>query len=169
MSADGRPFGTLELRALVFSFGCAACLSIDFGPDPSEVERSPARAIEELCKKQRYELEGSARRTEGITGGSCAFSVGPDAGVVRFIVTDAVSSPYSRYWFEVLLADEDGTNGRWDTVPGESHALGMAYSVSARIGETTRVIDVRLYAERTDPYDTGCSVGRRSRRPPNAP
>ena len=161
--------GPLELRALVVSLGCAACLSIDFGADPSEVERSPARAIEELCDKERYELEGSAKRTEGITGGSCAFSVGPDAGVVRFIVTDAVSTPYSRYWFEVLLADEDGTNGRWDTVAGESHALGMAYSVSARIGKTTRVLDVRLYAERTDPLDTGCSIAPPSHRRPNAP
>jgi hypothetical protein len=165
MSADGRcRFGPLEWRASLLALGCGACLSIDFGPEPSEVERSPARAIEEFCDKERYELEGSAKRTEGITGGSCAFTVGPSEGVVRFIVTDAVSSPYARYWFEVLLTDDDGTNGRWKTVPGESRTGLMVYSVSAESARKTRVIDVRLYAERTDPLDQGgCSISRHSR------
>lgn len=166
MSADRRRwFGALEWRAALLALACGACLSIDFGPDPSEVERSPARAIEEFCEKNRYELEGSAKRTEGITGGSCAFSVGPSEGVVRFIVTDAVSSPYARYWFEVLLVDEDGSNGRWKTIPGDSDTstVGTAYAVSAKKGQTTRIIDVRLYAEQTDPLDTGCSISRRSR------
>jgi len=165
MSANERRwFRPLEWRASLLALACAACLSIDFGPDPSEVERPPARAIEEFCDKERYELEGSAKRTEGITGGSCAFLVGPSEGSVRFIVTDAVSSPYARYWFEVLLTDEDGTNGRWKTVAGESGSVGQTYSVPARIGVATRIIDVRLYAERTDPLDgSGCSIQRRSR------
>lgn len=165
MSADQRrSFGPLEGRALLLAFGCAACISIDFGPDPSEVERSPARAIEEYCKEQRYELEGTAKRTEGLTSDSCAFSVGPSEGVVRFIVSDATSSPYARYWFEALLTDRDGTNGRWEMVPGESHPLGTAFPVSASNGETTRIIDVRLFSQRTDPFDTsGCSIARRAR------
>jgi hypothetical protein len=165
MSANGRGrIGPLEWRISLLAFGSAACLSIDFGPDPSEVERSPARAIEQFCDKARYELEGSAKRTEGITGGSCAFLVGPTGGSVRFIVTEAVASPYARYWFEVLLTDDDGTNGRWKTVAGESDSVGQTYSVFAKTGVTTRIIDVRLYAERTDPTEgSGCSVRRRSR------
>lgn len=165
MSVDGRrPFGAFEWRAFLLALGCAACLSIDFGPDPSEVERSPARAIEEFCDEERYELEGSAKRTEGITGGSCAFSVGPSEGVVRFLVSGASSSPYARYWFEVLLTDDDGTNGRWKTIAGESRTGLMVYSVSAENGRKTRIVDVRLYAERTDPLDQGgCSISRRSR------
>jgi hypothetical protein len=148
----------------LLALGCAACLSLDFGPDPNEVERSPARAIEEFCDKERYELEGSAKRTEGITRGTCAFSVGPSEGVVTFVVSEAVLSPYANYWFEVLLVDEDGENGRWKTVAGDSDTttVGTGYSVPAKIGVTTRIIDVRLYAERTDP-GTGCSIPRRAR------
>lgn len=149
---------------MLLAFGCAACLSIDFGPDPSEVERSPARAIEGFCEGQRYELEGSAKRTEGITSDSCAFSVGPSEGVVRFVVTDATSSPSATYWFEVLLTDRDGTNGRWEMVPGESHPLGTAYPVPADLGKTTRVVDVRLFAQQSNPFDSGCSIARRARR-----
>ena len=159
MSADRWfSFGPLERRSLALAFACTACFSIDLFDDLNPSQRTPARYIEKLCKSGNYELEGSGELTTGLTDDSCGFSLGPEAGAVRFIVPgeDLI---YDTHMFEILVAKEDGTNARWDQVPGDA---GNVYSVSARVGETTRIIDVRIEGTFLD--DTGCAIARRRMR-----
>jgi hypothetical protein len=164
MSAErSRFFGPLERRALALAFACTACVSIDFSDNQDRTERSSAGLLELFCKSDDYELEGSAKKTSGLTSDSCGFSVGPGDGKVKLILDETVVYRYQNYTFEALVTSGDGTNAKWRAVFGEDHGVGkVAFPISSESGKLERIVDVRVVGE-LRPGVIGCSIARRAR------
>lgn len=168
---------TMALGALA----CWACL--DVGPDTSSetVEITHARLLDVLCERNAYTLDGAATRIAGPTEDSCAFDLGPGTGSVSF-PSDAVPE-FERFAegygvIDVLMVDlgERNPRPRWltlDTPAPEGTANRVGYeppTIPLTItseGKHLALLDIEVKVVTS--YSGGCSLPRRSRRPPRAP
>ncbi len=138
---------------LVATVVCTACLG---NLDDGEVDTTTTRYIDTICAENAYQLEGSARRTTGLTQDSCGFALGPEPGRVAFDVgpVSFSSNPYDTSEVTVLLRASDGSFS-WETPErGES---ADEYVVEAR-GVPLEIVDVRIHEVVSDSVD--CSMAR---------
>ena len=143
---------------LVAAVVCTACFgSLD---DDSEVDTTTTRYIDTICAENAYQLEGSARRTTGLTQDSCGFALGPEPGRVVFDVgpVSFSSNPYATGEVTVLLRASDG---RFSWESPEPGASSDEYVVEAR-SVPLEIVDVRIHEVISNSDD--CSMARYPRR-----
>jgi hypothetical protein len=168
---------TMALLALA----CGACL--DLGPDSSgTVDVTPARLLDAFCAQNAYTLDGTARRVAGPTADSCGFELGPGPGSVTF-PTDALPEfepllsgsgvanvlvvdlgerqPEPRWVLLEAPAPPPSTAGRVDPPPRNTEL-----TVSSGGGHLA-ILDIEVKVSTS--FSGGCSLPRRTRRPPRAP
>lgn len=169
---------TMTLLALA----CGACLDLGPSTSNSSVDLTPPRLLDALCTRNAYTLAGSATRIAGPTADSCAFELGPGAGSVTF-PSDAVpefTEVEAGYGVvNVLVVDlgERQPAPRWVLLEApappptgveraENPPPQAGLTVSSDGGHLA-VLDIEVKVSQT--FSGGCSVPRRSRRPPRAP
>lgn len=132
---------------------CSACLS-----SPSE-DLTTTRYIDTICATDRYLLEGSARRTTGLTEDACGFVIGPDAGKITFEIPEFDLHPQGNETTEVSVlvrSTADDSMGWLPLSVDTQAAASMTSSTSSTYysftstGTEVEIIDVRIHASPND-------------------
>ncbi len=145
-------------RVLLVLVGvCSACLN-----QPSDA-LTTTRYIDTICSLDHYSLQGSARRTTGLTDDACGFVLGPGAGKVVFEIPEADLQPHGGETSSVsalLRSTTDDAMG-WQDLSIDSEAEKSATSSSSPTyysfsssGSEIEIIDVRIVAYPED--DANC-------------